>query len=125
MTLDEVEKLLRLVAANDGRTTGEADAIIWTAAMQDLPYGDAEMAVLDHIREGSGWLTPADVRRGSLKVARRRRGLERQAQLGGPPGFCGTPGCGCKPPTQAEALEQGQRARAIGQSLAGVFRSPS
>lgn len=63
MTPNELEQLLRLVAAHDGRTVGEADAVIWTAGVGDLAYRDAEAALLAYVQDGHGWLMPAMIRR--------------------------------------------------------------
>jgi hypothetical protein len=62
MTYDEVCDLLAIAAAYDRRTLGDADGDAWEAAVGDLPFADARLAVVAHYRETRDWIMPADVR---------------------------------------------------------------
>lgn len=61
MTLEETIDLLVLAAAFDRRHIGESDSVAWHAALGDIPFADAQAAVIDHYRESRDWIMPADV----------------------------------------------------------------
>lgn len=69
LTRDQVIDLLTCAAAYDKRTIGEADIAAWTLAIGDLPFGDAQAAIISHYSEGTDWLMPAHVRQ-RVKLAR-------------------------------------------------------
>lgn len=62
LTRDQVIDLLTCAAAYDRRTIGEADVAAWTLAIGDLPFGDAQAAIVAHYSETTDWLMPAHVR---------------------------------------------------------------
>jgi hypothetical protein len=76
MTPDQIIDLLTTAAAFDRRTVGDADVIAWHAAVGDLPFADAQAAVVQHYAESTDWLMPAHVR----KLVRRIRELRIAAQ---------------------------------------------
>ena len=62
MNRDEVIDDLTAVAANDRRTVGDADVVVWQGVIGDLPADLALKAVVAHIRERPGvWLEPGHV----------------------------------------------------------------
>lgn len=61
MTLEETIDLLALAAAFDRRNIGESDTVAWHAALGDIPFADAQTAVIDHYREHREFIMPADV----------------------------------------------------------------
>lgn len=62
MNRNEVIDVLSAIAANDRRTVGEADVVIWQGVIGDLPRDLALRAVVEHIRECPGvWLEPGHV----------------------------------------------------------------
>lgn len=63
MTDDEVVDLLTLAASFDRRKVGDADADAWFMAVGDLPFEDAQVAVVKHYRDSGDWLMPVHVRR--------------------------------------------------------------
>ena len=70
MTLEEVIDLLADAAAFDRRNIGENDSVAWYAAIGDLPFADAQAAVIAHYRESREFIMPADVR---SRVKRKQR----------------------------------------------------
>ena len=62
MTTDEVIDLLTFMASFDRRTVGQADVAAWKLAVGDLPFADAQEAVLAHYRESRDWAMPVDIR---------------------------------------------------------------
>ncbi|MGW4426618.1 zinc finger domain-containing protein [Streptosporangium sp. NPDC004631] len=62
LTRDQVIDLLTCAAAYDRRTIGETDVAAWTLAIGDLPYDDAQAAIVGHYSESTDWLMPAHVR---------------------------------------------------------------
>lgn len=69
---DEVVDLLTLIQVYDRRTVGKADVAAWLLIVDDLPFADAQAAVLAHYRESREWIMPADVR-GRVNEMRRAR----------------------------------------------------
>lgn len=61
MILEETIDLLALAAAFDRRNIGESDSVAWHAALGDIPFADAQAAVIDHYREHREFIMPADV----------------------------------------------------------------
>ena len=61
MTLAETIDLLALAAAFDRRNIGESDSVAWHAALGDIPFADAQEAVIGHYRESREFIMPADV----------------------------------------------------------------
>jgi hypothetical protein len=82
MKHSEVSDLLGIVAANDRRTLGDADVLLWGEALKDIDAQDAAAAVMHHITNKPGeWLTPAH-------VVQRVRQVHRQRLVdAGPPDF--------------------------------------
>lgn len=62
LTRDQVIDLLTCAAAYDRRTIGETDVAAWTLAIGDLPFADAQAAIVAHYSETTDWLMPAHVR---------------------------------------------------------------
>lgn len=62
LTRNQIIDLLTCAAAYDRRTIGEADITAWTLAIGDLPYDDAQAAVVAHYSDVTDWLMPAHVR---------------------------------------------------------------
>lgn len=62
MNLEETIDLLTTAAAYDRRTVGKTDAVAWHAAVGDLPFGDAQAAVIGHYTDCNDWLMPGHVR---------------------------------------------------------------
>lgn len=62
MTDEEIIDLLTTAAAFDRRTVGDADVIAWRAAVGDLDFPDAQLAVTQHYTNSTDWLMPAHVR---------------------------------------------------------------
>lgn len=63
MTIEEAIDVLTAAAAFDRRTVGKADAAAWHAALGDLPFEDAQSAVVAHYRDSREWIMPSDIRR--------------------------------------------------------------
>jgi len=124
VNLDETVRFVALCrAAMPGWTPIDGTAEIWhTAAFADIRLGDAQTALLEQVRDEGGWPDPAKLRKRAVRIERERRGRERQAQLGGPPGFCGLPGCSCVAPDAQKAIEQQANTRSLGVALSDVFR---
>ena len=122
MTPDETVRFVAACrAAMPGWTPLDGTAEIWhTAAFSDIALGDAHTALLEHVRDEGGWPDSAKLRRRAITASRRRLGKERQTQLGGPPGFCGVPGCGC---TAAAPVIANANAAALQRSIRNVFRA--
>ncbi|WP_084965278.1 hypothetical protein [Thermoactinospora rubra] len=76
MTPPEAAVLLGVCAAYDRRTVGEADAIAWAQALDDITLDEARAAVIQHYRESRDWIMPADVR----TLVRRARELRLAAR---------------------------------------------
>jgi hypothetical protein len=72
MTLEETIDLLVLAGAFDRRNIGESDTVAWHAALGDIPFADAQIAVIDHYREHREFIMPADVWQ-RVKAMRRDR----------------------------------------------------
>lgn len=85
MTDEEVIDLLTTAATFDRRTVGDADVIAWRAAVGDLDFPDAQMAVIQHYTDNTDWLMPAHVRTRvkALRAARLAKGpmLEPAAEI--------------------------------------------
>lgn len=81
MNRPETAQLLTVIAAYDRRTLGDTDVYAWQQALDDVPYPDAHQAVIDHYRDTKDWIMPSDVRHGATRIAWRRRGQARRAQL--------------------------------------------
>ncbi len=64
MNLEETGKLLALAALYDNRKVGVPDVMAWHRAIGDLPYADAEAAVVEHYgSDSTERLMPGHVRR--------------------------------------------------------------
>jgi hypothetical protein len=61
VTIEETIDLLALAAAFDRRNIGEADSVAWHAALGDIPFADAQEAVIGHYRQSREFIMPADV----------------------------------------------------------------
>lgn len=72
MTPPEAAVLLGVCAAYDRRTIGEADAIAWSQALDDITLDEGRQAVVAHYRDHREWIMPADVR-ARVRRARDRR----------------------------------------------------
>lgn len=120
MTPADTAEVLALVQAYSGRTVGEIDIAAWHQIIGDLNLDDCRAAVVGYFRDHHEWLTVDVVRQAALVERRKRAGRDRQAQLGGPPGFCGVPGCGCTPTVLAIA---NANAGALQRSIRNVFRA--
>lgn len=68
MNLSETAKLLALIAAYDQRTIGEADVVAWQQVLYDVTLPNARAAAVDHYREKTSRIMPADVRGGVRRV---------------------------------------------------------
>lgn len=62
MTYDEAKALLGLVQAYDNRKVGQVTISAWHAALEDVPFEAAKLAVIEHFRTSALWLMPAHVR---------------------------------------------------------------
>ena len=64
MNVEEAGKLLALAALYDNRKVGVPDVMAWHRAIGDLPYADAEAAVVEHYgSDSTERLMPGHVRR--------------------------------------------------------------
>lgn len=72
MTRDEIIDLLTIAAAYDRRTVGEADITAFHLALGNLPFEDAQQAVVAHYTNSPEWLMPAHIR-ALVRQARERR----------------------------------------------------
>lgn len=72
MTTEETIDLLTLMQAYDRRTVGRTDVAAWHLVVSDLPFADAQAAVLAHYRESRDWIMPADVRSRVNEMRRER-----------------------------------------------------
>lgn len=81
MKHSEVSDLLGIVAANDRRTIGDADVLLWGEALKDLDPKDAAAAVMHHITTSTDWLTPVHILRRVREVHLQR------LRDAGPPDF--------------------------------------
>ncbi|MEO3860921.1 hypothetical protein [Acrocarpospora sp. B8E8] len=62
MTRDQIIDILTCAAAYDRRTIGETDIAAWRLAIGDLPFADAQTAVVEHYTDSTDWLMPAHIR---------------------------------------------------------------
>ena len=98
MNVEEAGKLLALAALYDNRKVGVPDVMAWHRAIGDLPYADAEAAVVEHYgSDSTERLMPGHVRR-RVKAMR----ADRLARTPLP----GTPGRGCR---RAGPVQAGHR----------------
>jgi hypothetical protein len=77
----ETHDLLTLIAALDNRRFGDETVIVWHEILDALPFADCRQAVIDHFAETTGYLMPAHVRAGALRVADQRRRAELRARI--------------------------------------------
>ena len=64
MNVEEAGKLLALAALYDNRKVGVPDVMAWHRAIGDLPYADAEAAVVEHYgSDSTERLMPGHIRR--------------------------------------------------------------
>lgn len=62
MKHSETAELLRLMAAYDRRTVGDADVLAWHQVVGDLRSADCQAAVVAHYSRTRDWAMPADIR---------------------------------------------------------------
>ncbi|WP_370290264.1 hypothetical protein [Nocardioides sp.] len=89
MTPAEAAVLLGMAATVDNRKPDEDAARAWAAMLDGLRFDDCRVAIIEHYRESSDWLTPEKVRTRVLAIRKRRR-LEHKRQYGElvpPPGL--------------------------------------
>jgi hypothetical protein len=72
MNATEVSKVLARMALYDNRKVGDLDVIAWLDVIGDLPFADAEQAVITHYQESRERIMPADVRQ-RVKAVRAER----------------------------------------------------
>ena len=68
MTKAEVARLLAVAAAFDQRTTSEEDDLAWLAAIGDLGFDDARLAVVAHYRNSTERIMPGHIRAGVKQI---------------------------------------------------------
>jgi hypothetical protein len=91
MTIEEAGQLLALAALYDNRKVGVPDVMAWHRAIGDLPYPDAETAVVDHYgSESTERIMPGHVRR-RVKAMRADR-ITRTPLPAPPAGIANEPG---------------------------------
>lgn len=73
MTPAEAAVLLGMAATVDNRKPDEDAARAWAAMLDGLRFDDCRVAIIEHYRESSDWLTPALVRSRVLAIRKRRR----------------------------------------------------
>lgn len=72
MTLEEIIDLLTFASAVDGRDVGQADVTAWHMIIGDLPFPDAQQALVEHYRESRYKIMPADIRKRVSAIRRTR-----------------------------------------------------
>lgn len=73
MTIEDLGKLLGVIAAFDKRTVGKADVAAWYQVVGDLPFTECRDAVLAfQRREGDKMIRPGDVRHAVVSARRGR-----------------------------------------------------
>ena len=110
MNLQEAAAILAMITALDSRKAfNEIDAQAWAAVLGDVYFDDARQAVIDHYRDSTYTLMPADVV-GRVKKIRNDRIGDRQAPL--PP----------IDPSDVDAYAEWQRAwyRAVGDGMTDI-----
>lgn len=110
MTYDEVCDLLAIAAAYDRRTLGDADGEAWEAAVGDLPFTDARLAVVAHYRASRDWIMPADVRQRVAAIQAERLRLAPGLEAGIPEELAD------RPIEYRDALQRAKQAAAEGQA---------
>ena len=90
MTPADAAEVLALAAAFDNRSVGEANALAWSAALDErVTVDDAKRIVTEHYSRSREWIMPSDVNAASAILRRSR--LDRMATpeppetLGGDP----------------------------------------
>ena len=82
MNRAEAEALTRIASAAYDRAAPDGCADVWTAALEDLPFGLARDAVVEWVRTSPYWPRPADIReRARLIDAQRQREQAKRRQL--------------------------------------------
>lgn len=62
MTPSETAKFLALVALTDNRTVGQLDVQAWHEILPEgMSFADAQLALIQHRRDGSEWLMPSHI----------------------------------------------------------------
>jgi hypothetical protein len=75
VNIQETAGILAMISALDGRKAfGEIDAQAWTAVLGDVMFDDAREAVIEHYRESTHPLMPADVLARVKEIRRKRIG---------------------------------------------------
>lgn len=84
MNTDEIRELIDVCAAAYRQPADPRDEMIWTAALGDLPFGQARAAIVEWVRTSPYWPRPADLReRARLIAARSDRERTKRQQLAG------------------------------------------
>ena len=91
MTPADAAEVLALAAAFDNRSVGEANALAWSAAVDErVSVADAKRIVTEHYARTREWVMPSDVNAASAILRRTR--LDRMATPEPPETLNGDPG---------------------------------